>query len=110
MGRNAEARQLYEQALITAPQEASLHANLGLSYAMTGELPAAERSLKRATTLPGAGGKIRQNLALVIGLQGRFEEARAIYAQELPPESVESNMAYIRALLTQQDRWEVIKG
>lgn len=110
MGRNQEARALYRQALISAPSEASLYANLGLSFAMTGDLPQAEQNLKRATTLPGANGKIRQNLALVIGLQGRFDEARAIYAQELPPETVESNMAYIRALLTQQNRWELIKG
>ena len=110
MGRNAEARDLYRQAMITAPNEASLYANLGLSYAMTGDLKQAEQNLKRATTLPGATGKIRQNLALVIGLQGRFDEARAIYAQELTPENVESNMAYIRALLTQQNRWELIKG
>lgn len=110
MGRNQEARALYRQAMITAPAEASLYANLGLSYAMTGDLGQAESNLKKATTLPGASGKIRQNLALVIGLQGRFGEARAIYAQELDADAVESNMAYIRALLTQQNRWDLIKG
>ncbi len=109
-GQNAQARALYGQALIIAPNEASLHANMGLSYAMTGDLEKAERNLKRATTLPGATGKVRQNLALVIGLQGRFDEARGIYAQELEPPAVESNMAYIRALLTQQNKWDLIKG
>lgn len=110
MGRNAEARSLYNQALITAPNQASLHANMGLSYAMTGDLSKAERHLTTATRKPGATAKIRQNLALVIGLQGRFDEARAIYAKELSPEMVESNMAYIRALLTQQNKWDLIKG
>jgi Flp pilus assembly protein TadD len=46
---------------------------------------------------------------LVIGLQGRFDEARAILAAELPPDQVEANMAYIRSLLTQQNRWDLIK-
>ena len=74
MGRNAEARQVYTQALTIAPNEASLEANLGLSYAMTNELDAAEAHLRRAVQMPGATSQIRQNLALVVGLQGRFDE------------------------------------
>ena len=35
---------------------------------------------------------------------------RALFAAELPPDQVEANMAYIRALLTQQNRWDLIKG
>ena len=109
-GRNAEARAVYKQALLIAPNEASLEANLGLSFAMTNELDAAEQHLRRAVTMRGASSQIRQNLALVVGLQGRFDDSRAMFARELPPEQVESNMAYIRALLTQQNRWDLIKG
>ena len=108
LGRNQEARQIYKQALVAAPGEASIEANLGLSYAMTGDLQVAEQHLRRAVQMRGASSQIRQNLALVVGLQGRFEECRAIYAAELPPEQVESNMNYVRALLTQQNRWEAI--
>ena len=109
-GRNAEARQLYTQALTIAPNEASLYANIGLSYAMTNDLQEAENNLRKAVQMRGANSKIRQNLALVVGLQGRFDESRTMFAAELPPEQVESNMAYIRALLTQQNRWDKIKG
>ena len=66
--------------------------------------------LRKAASLPGATSKIRQNLALVIGLEGRFDEARALFAAELPPDQVDANMAYIRGLLTQQNRWAAIKG
>lgn len=110
MGRHAEARQDYAQALLLAPGESRLHANLGLSYAMTSELAQAESHLRNAVSLPGATSKVRQNLALVIGLQGRFDEARGLYAQELTPPEVDANMAYIRALLTQQDRWQQIRN
>ncbi|WEK03562.1 MAG: pilus assembly protein TadD [Candidatus Devosia phytovorans] len=110
LGRNAEARGLYAQAQVYAPGEASIEANLGLSYAMTNELPAAEQHLRRAVQMQGATSQIRQNLALVVGLQGRFDESRSLYAAELPPEQVESNMAYVRALLTQQNRWDMIKN
>jgi Flp pilus assembly protein TadD len=110
MGRNDEARKLYEQALLIAPNEASLEANLGLSYAMTNELGKAEAHLRRAAAMPGANSRIRQNLALVVGLQGRFDEARALFSAELSPDQVEANMAYVRELLTQQNRWSAIKG
>ena len=110
MGRHEEARRLYRQAIGIAPGEASLYANLGLSHAMTNDLPTAERELRRAVGLRTATSKVRQNLALVIGLQGRFEECEAIFAAELPPDQVEANMSYIRALLTQQNRWDLIKG
>lgn len=110
MGEHQMARQSYSQALLLAPHQASLQANLGLSYAMTGELTQAETHLRQAVALPGASTRVRQNLALVVGLQGRFEEARALYATELPPEAVEANMSYIRAMLTQQNRWDQIRG
>lgn len=109
LGRNGEARALYTQALVFAPGEASIEANMGLSYAMTNELQAAEQHLRRAVQMQGASSRIRQNLALVVGLQGRFDECRALYAAELPPEQVESNMVYVRALLTQQNRWDMIE-
>jgi Flp pilus assembly protein TadD len=109
LGRNQEARALYTQALVFAPGEASIEANMGLSYAMTNELPAAEQHLRRAVQMRGATSQIRQNLALIVGLQGRFEECRAMYAAELPAPQVESNMAYVRALLTQQNRWDMIE-
>lgn len=109
-GHNQEARQLYRQALLIAPDEASLYANLGLSYAMTNELAEAEAQLRRAAQMRGANSQIRQNLALIVGLQGRFEECRLLFAAELPEDRVEANLAYIRALLTQQNRWEMIKG
>lgn len=109
-GRNAEARDIYQTALRIAPQQASIHANLGLSYAMTNELEAAEKELRLAVTLRGANSQVRQNLALVVGLQGRFDEAQTLFGAELPPAQVEANMSYIRALLTQQNRWDLIKG
>ncbi len=110
MGRNQEARIIYTQAATIAPGEASIETNIGLSYAMTNDLPRAEQHLRRALQMRGANSQTRQNLALIVGLQGRFDECRALYAAELPPAQVESNMAYVRALLTQQNRWDLIKN
>jgi Flp pilus assembly protein TadD len=109
-GRNVDAREVYKQALLISPNSSALHANIGLSFAMSNDLVQAEAHLLRATQLAGATSQIRQNLALVICLQGRFDECRAMYAKDLPPEQVESNMAYVKSLLTQQNRWDLIKG
>ena len=49
---------------------------------------------------------VRQNLALAIGLQGRFDEAQQIARQELSAEQAEANVAYLRGMLSQQNAWK----
>jgi len=39
---------------------------------------------------------VRQNLSLVLGLQGKLDEAEKIQRQDLPPELADANMAYLR--------------
>lgn len=109
-GQNQQARVIYTQASTIAPNQAAVEANIGLSFAMSNDLASAEAHLRKALTMQGVTSQMRQNLALIIGLQGRFDEARAILAAELPPDQVEANMAYIRSLLAQQNRWAQIKG
>ena len=43
--------------------------------------------------------KVRQNLALVVGLQGRFAEAEKIASADLPPDEAAANVAYLRQML-----------
>lgn len=105
IGQHAQARTLYDQALGLAPDEASLWSNLGMSYALTGDLVTAEEKLRHAVALPGADSRVRQNLALVVGLQGRFDEAEQIARQELSPEQAEANVAFLREMLGSQDSW-----
>ena len=47
---------------------------------------------------------MRQNLALVVGLQGRFAEAETIARADLPPEEAAANVAYLRQMLAQRQR------
>ena len=42
---------------------------------------------------------MRQNLALVVGLQGRFAEAEKIARADLSPEEAAANVAYLRQML-----------
>ena len=99
LGRSAEARKHYEAALKIAPGDPSVLSNLGLSYALTKELKLAEATLRQATARPDAGPRVRQNLALVIGLEGRFDEAQRLASADLPPSEAEANVQYLREML-----------
>jgi len=99
LGRHDEARNYYASALRIAPEEPSVLSNLGLSYVLTKELPQAETVLRRAYARPNAGPRVRQNLALAVGLQGRFAEAEAIIKADLPPDEAAANVAYLKAML-----------
>lgn len=106
MGRNDDARRYYETALKIVPEEPSVLSNLGLSYALSKDLPRAETTLRRAVARPGAAPRVRQNLALVVGLQGRFQEAEQIARADLPPEEAAANVAYLRQMLSQPNSWK----
>ena len=102
MGRHEDAQHYYETALKIAPDEPSVLSNLGLSYALSKELPRAEATLKRAAAGQRVDPRVRQNLALVIGLQGRFAEAETIARADLPAEEASANVAYLRQMLSQR--------
>jgi Flp pilus assembly protein TadD len=102
MGRFDEARRYYETALKIVPEEASVLSNLGLSYALSKQLPKAEAALRRASAKAASDRRIRQNLALVVGLQGRFKEAEQIAIADLPADEAASNVAYLKQMMDEQ--------
>jgi Flp pilus assembly protein TadD len=104
MGKHEEARNYYASALKIMPEEPSVLSNLGLSYMLTRELPQAEETLRRAYSNPRADGRVRQNLALVVGLQGRFAEAETIAKGDLPADEATANVAYLREMLSRKDK------
>jgi Flp pilus assembly protein TadD len=104
MGKHEEARGYYASALKIVPEEPSVLSNLGLSYMLTRELPQAEETLRRAYSNPRADGRVRQNLALVVGLQGRFAEAETIAKGDLPADEAAANVAYLREMLSRKDK------
>lgn len=109
-GQYQKARQQYARALATDPQNPTVMNNLAMSYALEGNLKEAEKELRAADALPRSKSepRIRQNLALVVGLQGRFDEATKLAQQDLPPQQVEENMAYLKKMLSQPNTWQQI--
>jgi Flp pilus assembly protein TadD len=101
MGRHQEARRHYIAALKIVPDEPTVMSNLGLSYALSKNLREAEDTLRRANAYASREPRVRQNLALVIGLQGRFNEAQQIAQADLSPEEAAANLDYLRQMLAE---------
>jgi tetratricopeptide (TPR) repeat protein len=110
LGRHEEARGYYASALKIVPGEPSVLSNLGLSYMLTRDLPKAEQVLRQAYASPRADARVRQNLGLVVGLQGRFAEAETIVKADLPPEEAAANVAYLKEMLNRKDNPRAGRG
>ncbi len=103
LGRHDEARRYYASALKIVPDEPSVLSNLGMSYVLSKDLPKAEENLRRAYASGKADTRVRQNLGLVVGLQGRFAEAETIVKADLPAEEAAANVAYLKEMLSRKD-------
>jgi Flp pilus assembly protein TadD len=99
-GKHAEAQQYYLAALQLQPDAVSVINNLALSYALDNKVDRAEELLRKAVETGHEDKRVRQNLALVLGLEGKYTEARQLAAVDLPEADAKSNMAYLRNMLT----------
>ncbi|MBA4808254.1 tetratricopeptide repeat protein [Brevundimonas sp.] len=92
-----DARAAWNQALVLSPDNPDVLTNAAMAAMTQGDAPAAETLLRRAAAQPAASGKVRQNLAMVLGLQGKMGEAEQILRRELPPELAERNLRWLQA-------------
>ena len=96
----AEAIPQFEKALALSKDQPSVMNNLALAYVLNGEAPKAEAMLRQASAQDGAhAGKMRQNLALVLGLQGKYDEAKQIGGTTSKSAAATSDMALIREIV-----------
>lgn len=111
-GQYAKAQETYDRALAMSPSQVQVLNNMGMSQALSGNLKAAETTLRKALAQPNSRSfpKVRQNLALVVGLQGRFDESRQIASTDLPADQVEANLAYLEKMLAQPNTWQQLAG
>jgi len=110
MGDHASAQTFYREALKINPGEPAILSNLGLSLALTRKLDQAEEALRLASAHPKADARVRQNLALVLALQGKFTEAEAVSARDVSPEQAAANVTTIRQMIAQSNTWREIQS
>ncbi len=105
LGDHETAQNFYRDALKIAPGEPSALSNLGLSYALTKQLPLAEDALREASASPRADARVRNNLALILALEGKFAEAEQVSRQDMSAEAASANVQAIRQMIAQNDSW-----
>jgi Flp pilus assembly protein TadD len=108
MGDHQRAQEYYHAALKIVPNQPDVLSNLGLSYALSKQLPLAESTLELAAAQPTARARVRQNLALVLALEGKFEQAQKIAQHDLTPLQAAENVASIRQMIAQTNPWKEI--
>lgn len=104
-----EARKYYDRALSITPNDPNILANLGLSHALAGDAATAEVWLRRAAAMPEASDSVKQNLSLVLQLQGKDVDpalaptpkaAQAPIPKGAPPNPYGAPTGYINDLST----------
>ena len=109
-GQHENAQKAYAEALVRNPDRPATVANYGMSLALSGNLSEAEDKLRKASGYPGASAKIRQNFALVLGLQGKFDEARTVAAQDAPDGIAERNTDFLAQMIGGNPQLQTISG
>jgi Flp pilus assembly protein TadD len=95
--RPADALAAHRLAVKLAPDNPTVLSNMAMFYAGQGDRAQAEALLRHAASRPDAPLQVRQNLALILGLEGKMAEAEQIQRQDLPPQMVANNLAYLKA-------------
>ena len=109
MGDHAGAQGFYQASLKIRPDDPSVLSNLGLSYALSRNLPRAEQTLRDAVSQPHADIRVRQNLALVLALEGKFGEAEEVSRRDLTPIDAAANVQTIRHMIAESNTWRDIR-
>jgi Flp pilus assembly protein TadD len=108
-GQHAEAQQYFLAALQEQPDAVSVINNLALSYALDGKADKSEELLRKAVAGGQGDKRVRQNLAMVLGLQGKFEEARQVASVDMTEQEAKSSMAYMRNMLANPTQFAAAK-
>jgi Flp pilus assembly protein TadD len=96
--RPVEAMDAHKKAMEMAPDNAVVLSNAAMFYASQGDKAQAETLLRKAAARPDATLQVRQNLALVLGMQGKLAEAEKIEREDLPPKMAQANLDYFKAV------------
>jgi Flp pilus assembly protein TadD len=110
LGDHSKAQEYYMAALKIVPDQPNVLSNLGLSYALSKQLLLAEKTLEKAAAQTGADDRVRQNLALVLALEGKFDQAQMVAQHDLQPLQAAENIAAIRQMVAEGNPWNDIRA
>jgi len=104
VGRIREATNDFEQASNLEPTNAQVLLTLTELYLRTNRAPDAERVAKRASTFNKTDKRVFENYGLVLGQEGKFDEARAQFeaAAKLDPKDPQPLILAARSYISQK--------
>lgn len=105
-GQHRLAQTSYQTALSLEPNRTTTLTNYGLSLVLSGDLAGAEAKLRLAAANADAGARVTENLALVLGLQGKFDDMKAVSGAAAPDQVVDQNVELLRGLIKPARNWE----
>lgn len=108
LDRHLDAQAAYEKALRLEPNRTSTLTNYGLSLALDGNLVAAEAQLLKAVAQPDADLRVRENLALIQGLQGKYTEMENTSGAHAPNAIVQQNITTLRSMIKPTRNWDAL--
>jgi len=91
----SRAAAVLSAGLQVAPHDPVLLNNLGMCRLFQKDYPAALANFTKAAAAAPGDGRYRANIALALGLMGRYEECLAVYGQLLNPAEAHYNLAVI---------------
>jgi Flp pilus assembly protein TadD len=97
-GNSKEAIELFERAMALSNRNPSVMNNLAMAYALDGRPAEGERLLREAAS-KGNSEKVQKNLALVLGLQGKYDEAKVVGGRVLPHSTVAEDTKLVRQIV-----------
>lgn len=98
LGDQASAQTYYKTGLELSPGNLQIINNLGLSLVLEGRYPEAIALLEPAAGDPAATPRLRQNLALAVGLAGDRTRARELAERDVDHATAEKNLSYFDVL------------
>ena len=95
--RYGEAASFYERARLADPKNVRLLADMGYSSYLRGDLSTAEQTLREALKIQPGNARSINNLALVLGAQGKMDECQTLLQQLDNQASAMASLGYIHA-------------
>ena len=95
-------------ALLTRLSETAAPGDVGLAFALAGQPQRAIAMLEPAARVPGADGRVRQNLALSYALAGDWQKARVTAAQDVSPEELNERITQWASFVKPEASWSQV--
>ena len=96
-GNFAQAEEHFGKAQSLTPPTAELLSDIGYSFYLQHRMPEAESTLREALRLEPTHQAAINNLALVLGRQGRFQESMELFKRTNNEAEAYANLAYVLA-------------